>query len=242
MINNTEALLGYLAEAATNHVVGADPFAIEALVQPMWRGDYARPGQIEMSGIAAIELACWDIVGKALGVPVYRCLLLWAAREAERSSPFRAEVDELRELAREPHERSTGPLVRYSFAALEQLEAEGERPQRDRPRAWKNTPEETADGNRHVRAYLQRCRRVAGARVGSKAYADLLHELVRRDHGYAVIDSSANTASSPAGAAASAAAAHISGASWGSGMIANRQTYYRVRDRLRTTFTFSQSV
>jgi galactonate dehydratase len=74
MINNTEALLGYLAEAATNHVVGADPFAIEALVQRMWRGDYARPGQIEMSGIAAVEIACWDIIGKALGQPVYRLL------------------------------------------------------------------------------------------------------------------------------------------------------------------------
>jgi galactonate dehydratase len=74
MINNTEALLGYLAEAATNHVVGADPFATEALVQRMWRGDYGRPGQIEMSGIAAVEIACWDIIGKALDQPVYRLL------------------------------------------------------------------------------------------------------------------------------------------------------------------------
>jgi galactonate dehydratase len=74
MINNTEALLGYLAEAATNHVVGGDPFAIEALVQRMWRRDYGRPGQIEMSGIAAIEIACWDIIGKALDQPVYRLL------------------------------------------------------------------------------------------------------------------------------------------------------------------------
>jgi galactonate dehydratase len=74
MINNTEALLGYLAEAATNHVVGADPFAIEALVQRMWRRDYGRPGQIEMSGIAAVEIACWDIIGKALDQPVYRLL------------------------------------------------------------------------------------------------------------------------------------------------------------------------
>jgi galactonate dehydratase len=74
MINNTDALLGYLAEATTNHVVGGDPFAIEALVQRMWRRDYGRPGQIEMSGIAAIEIACWDIIGKALDQPVYRLL------------------------------------------------------------------------------------------------------------------------------------------------------------------------
>jgi galactonate dehydratase len=74
MINNTEALLGYLTDAATNHVVGGDPFAIEALVQRMWRRDYGRPGQIEMSGIAAVEIACWDIIGKALDQPVYRLL------------------------------------------------------------------------------------------------------------------------------------------------------------------------
>lgn len=74
MINHTDALLGYLAEAVPNHVLGADPFAIEALVQRMWHRDYARAGQIAMSGIAAIEIACWDIVGKALDQPVYRLL------------------------------------------------------------------------------------------------------------------------------------------------------------------------
>jgi galactonate dehydratase len=74
MIDNTDALLGYLAEAVPNHVLGADPFAIEALVQRMWHGDYGRPGQVEMSGVAVVEMACWDIVGKALGQPVYRLL------------------------------------------------------------------------------------------------------------------------------------------------------------------------
>src|SRR5919205_3165473 len=74
MVNNTEALLGYLSEAGRNHVIGSDPFAIESLVQRMWHNDYARPGQVEMSGISAIEIACWDIMGKALGQPVYRLL------------------------------------------------------------------------------------------------------------------------------------------------------------------------
>jgi galactonate dehydratase len=74
MVNNTEALLGYLAEAGRNHILGSDPFAIESLVQRMWHNDYGRPGQVEMSGIAVIEMACWDIVGKALGQPVYRLL------------------------------------------------------------------------------------------------------------------------------------------------------------------------
>jgi galactonate dehydratase len=55
-------------------VLGADPFEIEDLVGRMMRNDYARAGQIAMSGIACIETACWDIVGKALDQPVYRLL------------------------------------------------------------------------------------------------------------------------------------------------------------------------
>ncbi len=74
MINHTDALVGYLTEAIPNHVIGADPFEIEDLVQRMMRNDYARAGQIAMSGIACLELACWDIVGKALDQPVYRLL------------------------------------------------------------------------------------------------------------------------------------------------------------------------
>jgi galactonate dehydratase len=74
MINHTDALLGYLQEAVPNHVLGADPFAIEALVRRMYRNDYARAGQIAMSAVAVLEMACWDIVGKALGQPVYRLL------------------------------------------------------------------------------------------------------------------------------------------------------------------------
>jgi galactonate dehydratase len=74
MLNHTDALLGYLHEAVPRHVLGSDPFDIESLVQRMSKGDYARPGEIAMSAIAAVEIACWDIMGKALGQPVYRLL------------------------------------------------------------------------------------------------------------------------------------------------------------------------
>ena len=74
MLGHTDALLGYLAEAEDRYIVGADPFAIEALVQRMYRGDYARAGEIAMSAIACVELACWDIVGQALRQPVHRLL------------------------------------------------------------------------------------------------------------------------------------------------------------------------
>src|SRR5437588_9386034 len=74
MLGHTDALLGYLSEAVPNHVVGSDPFAVEDLVQRMWRRDYARAGQISMSAIAVIEMACLDIVGKALQQPGYNLI------------------------------------------------------------------------------------------------------------------------------------------------------------------------
>ena len=74
MLNHTDALLGYLAEAVPNHVLGHNPANIEDLVQRMYRNDFARAGEIAMSAIATIEIACWDIVGQALGRPVYQLL------------------------------------------------------------------------------------------------------------------------------------------------------------------------
>jgi len=74
MINHTDALIGYLTEAATNHIVGSDPTNIEDLVGRMYRNDYARAGEVAMSAIATVEIACWDILGKSLGLPVYKLL------------------------------------------------------------------------------------------------------------------------------------------------------------------------
>ncbi|MFE7568171.1 mandelate racemase/muconate lactonizing enzyme family protein [Streptomyces sp. NPDC057539] len=74
MLGRTDALLGYLREAEANHIQGSDPFAVEDLVRRMKYGDYGRAGEIVMSGIAVVEMACWDIKGKALGVPVWQLL------------------------------------------------------------------------------------------------------------------------------------------------------------------------
>jgi galactonate dehydratase len=80
MVNHTDSLLGYLEEASKNHILGSDPRKIEDLVQRMFRRDFARASEIMMSAIAVIEVACWDILGQSLGVPVYQ-LLGGAVRE-----------------------------------------------------------------------------------------------------------------------------------------------------------------
>ncbi|MAS34157.1 MAG: dehydratase [Anaerolineaceae bacterium] len=74
VLNRTDAVLGYLSEAAPRYVIGSDPFEIERLVQRMFREDFGRAGEIIMTATALIEIACWDIIGKALGQPVYRLL------------------------------------------------------------------------------------------------------------------------------------------------------------------------
>jgi galactonate dehydratase len=55
-------------------LLGDDPTRIEHLYQKMYRQPFFRPGVIGLSAISGIEMACWDILGKHLGVPVYKLL------------------------------------------------------------------------------------------------------------------------------------------------------------------------
>ena len=74
MNNRTDALVAYIEGAKKRHVIGSDPFNTEDLYQRLFRNDYGRAGEIVATGISVIEIACWDIVGKALNQPVYRLL------------------------------------------------------------------------------------------------------------------------------------------------------------------------
>jgi len=53
---------------------GIDPFQIETIFQRMTRDLYSEGGQIHLNAVAAIEVACWDIIGKATGRPIYDLL------------------------------------------------------------------------------------------------------------------------------------------------------------------------
>ena len=55
-------------------LVGQDPARIEHLWQVMFRGGFFPAGRIAASVLSAIDIALWDIRGKALGVPVYDLL------------------------------------------------------------------------------------------------------------------------------------------------------------------------
>jgi mannonate dehydratase len=68
------AVASYLSEHVIPCLVGRDPFAIEDLWQYLYRGAYWRRGPVTMSAIAAVDVALWDIKGKALNTPVYNLL------------------------------------------------------------------------------------------------------------------------------------------------------------------------
>ncbi len=72
--NRTDALLAYLDGAKKRHIIGCDPFNIEDIYQRMFRNDFGRAGEIVATGISVVEIACWDIIGKALNQPIYRLL------------------------------------------------------------------------------------------------------------------------------------------------------------------------
>jgi L-alanine-DL-glutamate epimerase-like enolase superfamily enzyme len=55
-------------------IIGLDPFNTESIWERLHGGWNVQGGPISISAISAIDIALWDIKGKALGVPVYKLL------------------------------------------------------------------------------------------------------------------------------------------------------------------------
>ncbi len=57
------------------YAAGTDPHDIEVLWRRVYSSGYTQHPDLTMMGVlSALEMACWDIVGKAAGQPVYRLL------------------------------------------------------------------------------------------------------------------------------------------------------------------------
>jgi mannonate dehydratase len=67
-----------VASDLENHIapllIGRDPEAVEDIYQFLYRGPYWRGGPIQMTALAGVDLALWDIKGKRAGMPVYQLL------------------------------------------------------------------------------------------------------------------------------------------------------------------------
>lgn len=70
---HAETLATKIAELA-DFVIGLDPRRIEDIWQMLYRNGCYRGGPVLMSAISGLDMALWDIKGRALGVPVHELL------------------------------------------------------------------------------------------------------------------------------------------------------------------------
>ena len=74
MVNKTDTLAACIQELAPRYVIGSDPFDVERLAWNVQRAEYGRPGEVTQSTLAAFDMACWDLMGQSLGVPLWKLL------------------------------------------------------------------------------------------------------------------------------------------------------------------------
>lgn len=64
-----------IVDVAERHLVGSDPFDVEVFWRRAYgRGFTLRPDVSLMGVVSALEMACWDIIGKSVDKPVYKLL------------------------------------------------------------------------------------------------------------------------------------------------------------------------
>jgi 2-dehydro-3-deoxyphosphogalactonate aldolase len=64
-----------IVDVAERHLMGQSPFDIERFWRSAYSRGFTQRPDVTLQGVmSALEMACWDIVGKALGQPVYKLL------------------------------------------------------------------------------------------------------------------------------------------------------------------------
>lgn len=68
--------VGYIKNIAEGFLLGADPMKIEGIWETLFRKSFwaLGGGPVIYGGISAVDIACWDIKGKALKEPIYQLL------------------------------------------------------------------------------------------------------------------------------------------------------------------------
>lgn len=69
-----KAVVAYLEDHCLPALIGRDARNVEDIWHFLYRGAYWRRGPVTMTAISAIDMALWDIKGKALDTPLYNLL------------------------------------------------------------------------------------------------------------------------------------------------------------------------
>ena len=75
-IPNLKSQIELLHDMCDRFVIGENPFDVERIWQRIYTEphDYRHPSLYGIPALSAIEMACWDIIGKATGQPIYNLL------------------------------------------------------------------------------------------------------------------------------------------------------------------------
>ncbi len=73
-LSNKGATIAAAIEEHKRYLVGRDPTEIERHWRGMFIGPRYRGGPVLMSALSAVEIALWDILGQALGQPIWQLL------------------------------------------------------------------------------------------------------------------------------------------------------------------------
>lgn len=73
ILSKTHTVTEFLKEVR-RHIVGHDVFDIEDLYRRFMLLDFGVAGEVTMSGLALVEMAAWDCIGKLANFPVYKLI------------------------------------------------------------------------------------------------------------------------------------------------------------------------
>jgi len=111
---NNRLVAAHLEHALASLTLGCDPFDVEAIVERLLVSTYKLAGQSMAMAVSGIEIALWDIMGKALGQPIYK-LLGGAYRKKIRmyASSMRRDISPVDEA-----KRLAGLVEKHGFTAV----------------------------------------------------------------------------------------------------------------------------
>ncbi len=97
-----------IEDVAERHVIGCEPFQIEHMWRIIYSSGFAQHPDLSTCGVlSGLEMACWDIIGKALGQPIYNLL---GGRVHERVRSYTYLYPSSNELAEQAEKKEITPM------------------------------------------------------------------------------------------------------------------------------------